>query len=75
MSELRQSLFAYLLLATLLVVPVMVFLIPSIELLTDGRQNLEQAEQKLINARNQAKEDSTRLESYPKQLALSLIHI
>ncbi len=69
MYELRQSLFAYLLLATLLVVPVMAFLIPSIERLTDGRQNLEQAEQKLIDARSQAKEDSMRLDSYPKQLA------
>ncbi len=69
MSELRQSLFAYLLLATLLVVPVMAFLVPSIERLTDGRQSLEQAEQKLIGARSQAKEDSARLDSYPKELA------
>lgn len=69
MPELRQSLFAYLLLACLFVVPIAVFLIPSIERLANGHQSLEQAEQRFLDAKSKVREINTRLDSYPKEFA------
>lgn len=69
MSEFRQSLFSYLLLASLLVVPIVIFLVPSIERLSNGQRSLEQAQKKLLGVRSKASEARTLLDSYPKQLA------